>query len=182
MAKRVTKGNLWGYIQSRPYASVADIRRLFMMDVEGAAPLATNEGAYYIGLPQEAADMIRQLWQEGRILLDLNPDVKARVVQGVYPARIPMGRQGVPLRPALPLRPPAAAPSMRPGGGFHVVGAEVDAAGMEAAGGKRRRRRKRRQVESVSAVTDVGDLGDVSAGRPSGQATDATALAAAGHE
>ena len=87
MAKRVTKGNLWGFIQSRPYASVADIRRLFMMDVDGAAAVPTNEGAYYIGLPQDTADIIRQLWQEGRIILDLNPDVKARVVQGVYPAR-----------------------------------------------------------------------------------------------
>ena len=94
MAKRVTKGNLWGYIQSRPYASVADIRRLFLMEVEGAAALPSNEGAYYIGLPRDAADLIRQLWQEGRIMLDLNPDVKARVVQGVYPARFPQGRFG----------------------------------------------------------------------------------------
>jgi hypothetical protein len=94
VAKRVTKGNLWGYIQSRPYASVADIRRLFLMEVEGAAALPSNEGAYYIGLPRDAADLIRQLWQEGRIMLDLNPDVKARVVQGVYPARFPQGRFG----------------------------------------------------------------------------------------
>jgi hypothetical protein len=92
VAKRVTKGNLWGFIQSRPYVSMADIRRLFTMDVDGAASLATNEGPYYIGLPQEAADFIRQLWQEGRIILDLNPDVKARVVQGVYPARVPVNR------------------------------------------------------------------------------------------
>ena len=27
-------------------------------------------------------------------MLDLNPDVKARVVQGVYPARLPQGRFG----------------------------------------------------------------------------------------
>jgi hypothetical protein len=94
VAKRVTKGNLWGFIQSRPYVSMADIRRLFLMDVESAAPLVTNEGAYYVGLPLEAADLIRQLWLEGRIILDLNPDVKARVVQGVYPARVPAGRHG----------------------------------------------------------------------------------------
>jgi hypothetical protein len=94
VAKRVTKGNLWGFIQSRPYVSMADIRRLFLMDVEDAASLVTNEGAYYVGLPLEAADLIRQLWLEGRIILDLNPDVKARVVQGVYPARVPAGRHG----------------------------------------------------------------------------------------
>ncbi|MGH2368807.1 MAG: hypothetical protein ACRDI2_11475, partial [Chloroflexota bacterium] len=62
MPKRVTKGNLWGFIQSRPYASVADIRRLFVMEVDGAAALPTSEGACYIGLPREAADLIRQLW------------------------------------------------------------------------------------------------------------------------
>src|SRR3712207_8545102 len=37
----------------------------------------SSEGVYYIGLPQEWADLIRQLWVEGRIILDLNPDVKA---------------------------------------------------------------------------------------------------------
>jgi hypothetical protein len=93
VAKRITKGNLWGFIQSRPYASIADIRRLFMMEVEGASPITTSEGTAYVGLPQDAADIVRQLWHEGRIALDLNPDVKARVVQGIYPARIPVPRQ-----------------------------------------------------------------------------------------
>jgi hypothetical protein len=131
VAKRVTKGNLWGFIQSRPYASVADIRRLFMMDVEGAAALATNEGPYYIGLPPEAADLIRQLWQDGRILLDLNPDVKGKVVQGVYPARMPMARGGGAsgssggavngsargAKATAPSRPPGAGAAPRTGGG-----------------------------------------------------------------
>jgi hypothetical protein len=94
MAKRITKGNLWGYIQSRPYASVSDIRRLFTMEVEGAAPIQSSEGTCYIGLPPDAADLIGQLWQEGRIALDLNPNIKARVVQGVYPARVPLQRFG----------------------------------------------------------------------------------------
>jgi hypothetical protein len=90
--KRLTKGNLWGFIQSRPYVSVADIRRLFYMEVEDASPVHTDEGTCYIGLPQSAADLVRQLWQEGRIVLDLNPDLKARVVQGIYPARISLTR------------------------------------------------------------------------------------------
>lgn len=93
--KRVTKGNLWGFIQSRPYASVADMRRLFTMGVDDASILPTSEGTYFIGLPQEAADLISQLWHEGRIVLDTNPDVKALVVQGVYPARAMLGRQPI---------------------------------------------------------------------------------------
>ena len=92
MAKRITKGNLWGFIQSRPYASVADIRRLFFMDVDGAAAVPTSEGTCYIGLPPEAAELIAQLCREGRIGLDLNLNVKARVVQGVFPARLPAYR------------------------------------------------------------------------------------------
>jgi len=92
VAKRITKGNLWGFIQSRPYASVADIRRLFFMDVDGAAPVPTSEGTCYIGLPPDAAELIAQLCREGRIGLDLNLNVKARVVQGVFPVRLPSHR------------------------------------------------------------------------------------------
>jgi hypothetical protein len=128
MPKRVTKGNLWGFIQSRPYASVADIRRLFYMEVEDAASVPTSEGTFYIGLPPEAADLVRQLWHEGRIVLDTNPDVKVRVIQGVYPARVTMGRSA----------PAAAAPA---------AGTPPPADGMpgdvSGAKGKRKRRRRR---------------------------------------
>ena len=67
-----------------------------MMDVEGAAAIPTSEGICYIGLPPEAAEMVGQLSREGRIALDLNLNVKARVVQGVFPVRLP------------PPRPPSA--------------------------------------------------------------------------
>ena len=93
MAKRITKGNLWGFIQSRSYASVADVRRTFSMDVDGATPIPTSEGTCYIGLPPEAAELVGQLSREGRIALDLNLNVKARVVQGVYPVRLLPQRQ-----------------------------------------------------------------------------------------
>ena len=93
MAKRVTKGNLWGFIQSRAYASVADVRRMFSMEVDGASAIPTSEGTCYIGLPPEAADLVGQLSREGRIALDLNLNVKARVVQGIYPTRLPPPRQ-----------------------------------------------------------------------------------------
>ena len=143
MAKRITKGNLWGFIQSRPYATVADIRRLFTMEVDGAAPVRTSDGTYYIGLPQDAADLIRQLWQEGRIILDLNPDVKAKVVQGVYPARVPLGRAaaaGTVPHPAL--RPPPAAEGGPPG--------QPD----QQPESRRRRRRHRSGSEAAAAALD----------------------------
>ena len=92
MAKRVTKGNLWGFIQSRSYASVADVRRMFSMEVDGATAIRTSEGTCFIGLPPEAAELVGQLSREGRIALDLNLNVKAHVVQGIYPARLPAQR------------------------------------------------------------------------------------------
>jgi hypothetical protein len=129
VAKRVTKGNLWGFIQSRPYASVADIRRLFLMEVDGAAPVPTSEGTCYIGLPQDAAELIGQLCREGRIALDLNPNVKARVVQGVYPVRLPVQRASA--------------------GGDGTAGGER----------KRRRRRKRpSSEEGADRTSAAGDV------------------------
>ncbi len=89
MAKNVTKGNLWGYIQSRPYASVADIRRQFSLESEAAIPLQTLHGVVYIGLPSHGAQFIRQLLREGRIALDFLPDVRGRVVTGVYAIQPP---------------------------------------------------------------------------------------------
>ena len=89
MAKNVTKGNLWGYIQSRPYASVADIRRQFSLESEAAIPLRTAHGVVYIGLPSRGAQFLRQLLREGRIALDFLPDVRGRVVTGVYAIQTP---------------------------------------------------------------------------------------------
>jgi len=130
VAKRVTKGNLWGFIQSRPYASVADIRRLFTMEVDGAAPIPTSEGTCYIGLPVDVAEIVRQLWHEGRVALDLNPNVKARVVQGIYPARVPPHRQHY-----------ASGPDTRAHQGVESAGSA-----------KRRRRRKRGPDESATGA------------------------------
>ena len=89
MAKNVTKGNLWGYIQSRPYASVADIRRQFSLESEAAIPLRTTHGVVYIGLPSREAQFLHQLLREGRIALDFLPDVRGRVVTGVYAIQPP---------------------------------------------------------------------------------------------
>ena len=89
MAKNVTKGNLWGYIQSRPYASVSDIRRQFSLETEAAAPIRTPHGVVFIGLPNRGAQLLRQLVREGRIALDLLPDVRGSVVTGVYAIQAP---------------------------------------------------------------------------------------------
>jgi hypothetical protein len=142
----VTKGNLWGFIQSRPYASVADIRRLFMIDADEAASVTTTEGTYYVGLSQEAANLIRQLWHEGRIVLDTNPDVKARAVQGIYPARAFVAR--APGSGQLSSRRTGASEPDGPSQG------QVPGGPTPGAGGKRRRRRRRAVGGSGRAGSD----------------------------
>ena len=167
VAKRITKGNLWGFIQSRPYASVADIRRLFSIEVDGAATVTTAEGTCFVGLPQDTADLIRQLWQEGRIALDLNPDVKARVIQGVYPARVPLGRQPARRAAALDVAPGAASAQ--------------DGQQARGAGRNRRRRRKRRGTGgSAAAGAAPGGSGQGSGVRGQGSGSSAAAGAAPG--
>ena len=156
MAKRVTKGNLWGLIQSRPYASVSDIRRMFLVETDSAVPFSTTEGTYYIGLPREVADVVSQLWHEGRIVLDVNPDVKGQVIQGLFPARVSPGRQSTGLGGP-------NGPSGFPGGqrANPTPSRAAWSAGDTTAGvvtepprsGTRRRRRKRR---STSRSADSG--------------------------
>lgn len=146
MAKRITKGNLWGYIQSRPYASVSDIRRLFMMDIDGAATIPSNEGTCYIGLPQDAADIVGLLWQEGRIALDLNPNLKARVVQGIYPARVSLQRhQGT-------------SQATRSSGGRAQTDTSSEPEGQSSR--KRRRRRKKSGAGQNAEVVAGGEDSD----------------------
>ena len=148
MPKRITKGNLWGLIQSRPYASVSDIRRLFLIETDSAVPVATSEGTYYIGLPPEAAEVVAQLWREGRIVLDVNPDIKGRVVQGLFPARSPSSRQffgpsGAPA-PQWGQSAPSSAISR---GDAAAAGADAAAEPARPPGSsKRRRRRKHRSA------------------------------------
>ena len=138
MAKRITKGNLWGYIQSRPYASISDIRRLFTMDVDGAAAIRSSEGTCYIGLPQDAADVVGQLWHEGRVGLDLNPNIKARVVQGIYPARPPVQRYS------------GAHQNARSGDAAANPGQDGQGS-QESQDGTRKRRRRRKQAAGSGA-------------------------------
>ena len=70
--------------------------------------MTTTEGTYYIGLPPEAAAMVGQLWQEGRIVFDCNQDVRVMVVQGLSPVRVlTRGRNDDGTRPVMrtPSRP-----------------------------------------------------------------------------
>jgi hypothetical protein len=102
--------------------------------------------------------LIGQLWHEGRIVLDTNPDVKAPVVQGVYPARAAFGRQaGAKGRGGQTGQggrggraPQAVIP--RAGAALPAGAAAERPADGAAAGDKRRRRRRRRSPDSVAGT------------------------------
>ena len=93
MAKKLSKGSLLGFLRSRPYVSVADIRRRFLLETDDATPLRGPEGYVYIGLPPSAAETVRQLWSEGKIGLHFSPNIRARSVEGLYATRLDFGQR-----------------------------------------------------------------------------------------
>ncbi len=89
--KRFSKSNVLWFIRSRSYTPVADLRRRFRLESEEVTILPEPTGKIYIGLPEREANMIHQLWQEGKIGLECLPKMNVRVVEGVYP--LPMARK-----------------------------------------------------------------------------------------
>lgn len=86
--KRPSTSSLRRYLTSRPYLSVADIRRRFSLDPEAMSVVRRNGTTAYIGLPEREAAKLQDLWQREEIGLEFSVEVRAPVVVGVYPMRI----------------------------------------------------------------------------------------------
>ena len=86
--KRPSTSSLRRYLTSRPYISVADIRRRFGLDPEAMSVVARNGTTAYIGLPEREATKLQDLWQRDEVGMELSVEVKAPVVVGIYPLRI----------------------------------------------------------------------------------------------
>lgn len=83
--KRLSKSSLLWFIRSRSYVSVPDIRRRFNLGVDDEVhPIAGPQGRVYIGLPADAARVLGDLVREGRVGLELQPEIHARAATGVY--------------------------------------------------------------------------------------------------
>lgn len=83
--KRLSKSSLNWFIRTRSYVTVPDLRRRF--NIDGGDEVVAMEGPggrAYIGLPQDAGQLVQDLWREGKIGLDLALDVHARSVTGLY--------------------------------------------------------------------------------------------------
>ncbi|HTE66830.1 MAG TPA: hypothetical protein VK736_11330 [Candidatus Binatia bacterium] len=87
--KRPSTSSLRRFITSRPYVTVAELRRRFGLDdPDGIGHLERNGTAAWIGLPEREAAKIQDLWQRDEVGLELSVEVRAPVVVGIYPMRI----------------------------------------------------------------------------------------------
>ena len=86
--KRPSTSSLRRYLTSRPYISVADIRRRFGLDPEAMSVVSRNGTTAYIGLPEREATKLQDLWQRDEVGMQLSVEVKAPVIVGIYPMRI----------------------------------------------------------------------------------------------
>jgi hypothetical protein len=83
--KRLSKSSLLWLVRSRSYISVADVRRRFGVEAsDEVTPMVGPAGRVYVGLPVGQAKLLEDLWREGKVGLELAPDVRAPVVTGVY--------------------------------------------------------------------------------------------------
>jgi hypothetical protein len=87
--KRPSTSSLRRFITSRPYVTVADIRRRFGLDDPDAmAHLQRNGTSAWVGLPEREATKLQELWHRDELGVELSVEVHAPVVVGVYPMRI----------------------------------------------------------------------------------------------
>lgn len=88
-SKRPSTSSLRRFITSRPYVTVAELRRRFALDdPEAMAHIRRNGTAAWIGLPDREATKVQDLWERDEVGVELSVEVRAPVVVGIYPLRI----------------------------------------------------------------------------------------------
>lgn len=133
-SKRPSTSSLRRYLTSRPYISVADIRRRFALDPDAMSRVSRNGTSAFIGLPEREASKLEDLWRRDEVGVELSVEVHAPVVVGVYPMRLarfvtdphpapPNGNGYHPAPPPAGTPPPSAPPQP-----FRAPAAHGDAA------------------------------------------------------
>ena len=88
-SKRPSTSSLRRFITSRPFVTVAELRRRFGLDDPDAmAPMQRKGTSAWIGLPEREAAKLQDLWHRDELGLQLSVEVRAPVVVGIYPMRI----------------------------------------------------------------------------------------------
>jgi hypothetical protein len=87
--KRPSTSSLRRFITSRPYVTVAELRRRFGLDDPDAMAHVRRSGtSAWIGLPEREATKLEELWHRDELGMQLSVEVRAPVVVGIYPMRI----------------------------------------------------------------------------------------------
>jgi hypothetical protein len=88
-SKRPSTSSLRRFITSRPFVTVAELRRRFGLDEPDAMALLRRNGTTaWIGLPDREASKLQDLWDRNELGVEMSVEVRAPVVVGVYPMRI----------------------------------------------------------------------------------------------
>ena len=87
-AKRPSTSSLRRFITSRPYVTVAEIRRRFALEADGVVRIRGERSTAYVGLPEREAAKLEELWARGEIGVEMSVEVRAPVVVGVFPTRV----------------------------------------------------------------------------------------------
>jgi len=110
--RKLSKSSLLWFLRSRPYALISEVRRRFELDDGLDAPAdevsvlrdVNGHRRVWIGLPQRAARMVEELYREGRVGLELNVNVKAAIVVGIF--ALDLARMDRTLERPIPIGPP----------------------------------------------------------------------------
>ncbi len=89
--KKLSKSTLRWYIGTKSLMPIVEIRRRFGIDGDEVTVLHDDHGNLYVGLPEQAAQALEDLRQNGKIGYELAVDFNARVLVGAY---VIYGRNG----------------------------------------------------------------------------------------
>lgn len=89
-ARKFNRSNLRRLIRARAYTSISQIRRYFSIESEDVNPIHGPNGMVFVALPEASAGILSQLWREGKIDVQLSPDVRAAIIDGVYSTESPV--------------------------------------------------------------------------------------------
>ncbi len=89
VSKRPSTSSLRRFITTRPYVTVAELRRRFCVDEPDAVCSLRRDGTtVFVGLPERETAKLQELWTRDEIGLEMSVEVRAPVVVGIYPMHI----------------------------------------------------------------------------------------------
>jgi hypothetical protein len=82
--KKFSKSTLRWYIGTKSLMPIVEIRRRFGIEGDDVTVLQDEQGKLYVGLPQQAAQALEELRQQGKIGYELSVEFHPRVLIGAY--------------------------------------------------------------------------------------------------